>query len=402
MTSSINVVYMLFIINVLHMAIAGITYPVIPLYIVGSGLSVVVAGIVTSIASITGFSFQIIWGYISDRIRSRLKILIWCSTIMTLAFIFGIILHHNILAVQLSYILSTIGGAGVGVASYALVADVSHKNLRKSMSIYWAGGSLGWAMSLLIAGWILKAFGIVGILLFSLIFSIMILVCVLLHPSIDKNGIVRSTGVNKVTLRPIIRLLSNKVFLVLYLSSFMFMVGDIVKNIYIPQYHAYEVGLGEAYATTILSLASWFEIPAILLFGRILAIIGEAITYTLGLALMALYLYLNSIVNSFIVAALIMMFYSMVWASYITSISVIVPLIVDEENRGLALGLINSNFALANILFNIVLSYMVKVQGYTRTFISVALLMVLLMLIVVFVFFRMKYATKSLVRGSLH
>ncbi|MCX8167546.1 MAG: MFS transporter [Ignisphaera sp.] len=377
------IIIITFIINTLLMAISGVTYPVIPLYIVGSGLGVITAGMVTSIASITSFCSQIIWGYMSDRIGRRSRIMLYGSIIMLLFYTMGTILSDNILAIELSYIFSTIGGAGVGVASYALIADMGPRNLGRNMSLYWAGGSLGWATPLLFAGWLLKTYGVVSVFMVSLLLSAAILILVLVLMHTDKHApIAVSTRQSRWSLRPIIRLLSNKTFLVLYTSSFVFMVGDVIKNIYIPQYLAYKIGLGESMATAILSLASWFEIPAILLFGHILGIVGGTPVYMLGLASMAAYLYLNSTVRSFAAASIVMAGYSIVWSSYITSISVLVPLSVDEENKGLALGLVNSNFALANILSNIALSYMVDAYGYSQTFVVISALILVLTLAV--------------------
>ncbi|MEM2389888.1 MAG: MFS transporter, partial [Ignisphaera sp.] len=164
------------IINTLLMAISGTTYPVIPLYIVGSGFGVLTAGIVTSIASIASFCSQIMWGYVSDRIKRRSRVMLYGSIIMLLFYTAGTLLSNNILAIQLSYIFSTIGSAAVGIASYALVADVDPHNLNKNMSLYWAGGSLGWATPLLFAGWLLKTYGIVSIFTVSLLLSVIVLI----------------------------------------------------------------------------------------------------------------------------------------------------------------------------------------------------------------------------------
>jgi PPP family 3-phenylpropionic acid transporter len=377
---------MVFIVNTLLMAISSITYPVIPLYIVGSGFCIVLAGVVTSIASIASFSSQIIWGYISDRIGKRSKVMLYGCIIMVLFFSLATIFSNNILVLLTSYILSSVGSAAVGVSSYALIADISSRDLGKNMSIYWAGGSLGWAAPLLFAGWLLKTYGIMSIFLISLLISSIVLVLTIAVISIDKGIAVKSSKGGKWTVKPIINLMKNKVFLAIYISSFMFMVGDVVKNIYIPQYHAYKVGLGESLATAILSLASWFEIPAILLFGHLLSIISGVLIYIASLASMALYLYFNSIVGNFITASIVMASYSIVWASYITSISVLVPITVDAENKGLALGLMNSNFALANIASNIVLSYMVSSYGYNQTFIIVATIMLALALFIAMAF----------------
>lgn len=106
------------------------------------------------------------------------------------------------------------------------------------------------------------------------------------------------------------------------------------KNIYVPQYYAYVAGLGEETATTILSLASWFEIPAIIAISRLLQHGNTIYICAFSLAATSLYLYINTFVESYAGAAVAMATYSMVWVSYIISTSVLIVEVVDADSRG--------------------------------------------------------------------
>jgi PPP family 3-phenylpropionic acid transporter len=230
---------MVFIVNTLLMAISSITYPVIPLYIVGSGFCIVLAGVVTSIASIASFSSQIIWGYISDRIGKRSKVMLYGCIIMVLFFSLATIFSNNILVLLTSYILSSVGSVAVGVSSYALIADISSRDLGKNMSIYWAGGSLGWATPLLFAGWLLKTYGIMSIFLISLLISSIVLVLTIAVISIDKGIAVKSSKGGKWTVKPIINLMKNKVFLAIYIyhRSCLWLAMLLKTSIYLNTMH---------------------------------------------------------------------------------------------------------------------------------------------------------------------
>lgn len=56
-------VVLLAVVNGLTMFVSGLTYPLLPLYLVGHrGCSVFVSGVVASLSSLTSFVFGVLWG----------------------------------------------------------------------------------------------------------------------------------------------------------------------------------------------------------------------------------------------------------------------------------------------------------------------------------------------------
>ncbi|MEM3960181.1 MAG: hypothetical protein QW200_07680 [Ignisphaera sp.] len=65
-------VVLLAVVNGLTMFVSGLTYPLLPLYLVGHrGCSAFVSGIVASLSSLTSFVFGVLWGYVLSRFRGR-------------------------------------------------------------------------------------------------------------------------------------------------------------------------------------------------------------------------------------------------------------------------------------------------------------------------------------------
>jgi len=125
------------------------------------------------------------------------------------------------------------------------------------------------------------------------------------------------------------------------------------------------------------TLASWCEIPFIMFFGSLTDRIGAKQIYVFSLASMALYLGVNTLVFNPWTAFIAMSLYGFVWASYSTASSVLTALLVNEDEKGTAFGLINSNFHLANILMNPILSYLVLILGYRDVFLIIAIIMII-------------------------
>lgn len=360
---------MLYASNALLMAVSSLTYPVIPLYIVGRGLGVALAGFVTAASSLVSLVSQVLWGYVSDAIGRRHVVMLLGSVSMVLFSVLGLMLAGNIYGVVVSFILLGFGGSAIGVSSYALVADLNPGELGKPMGWYWASASFGWAFPLLFAGFLLRCYGIISIYVVVLVVSLALLaISTSLSFLLTPSNSLAVGGRRSFSAKPLLNVLSNARFLVVYISSLLFMVGDVVKNIYVPQYYAYVAGLGEETATTTLSLASWFEIPAIIAISRLLQHGNTIYIYAFSLAAMSLYLYINTFVESYAGAAVAMAMYSMVWASYIISTSVLIVEVVDADSRGTALGLNSSSFALASIVSNAILGPTVEILGYTQLF----------------------------------
>jgi len=360
------------LINILFMIISGITYPVIPLYLVGTEVGVLLTSIVVTLSSLVGFVFQIVWGNISDRVNKRREFIILGGFIMSLCYFSAAIYSNNILLMCTLYILAGIGGAAVFTPSSALMADIcSRENIGRAMGLFWAGGSLGWALPLVFAGTLLEKYGVKSIFLISGLISLCIGIIGIAMRKVDVSRDRISSDVKPVPWAVVIR----PRFLLLYLATLVFYLGDVVKNIYVPQFHAYELKLGEASATAILSTASWAEIPLLLLFGFLVDRMGSWTIFNFSLLASAIYMMANVFVSNIITAVIVMVFYGVVWASFSSSSSAIAVELSNEDEKGTALGMINANFSLANIVGPPLFGYIVKRLGYRVCFASMAVML---------------------------
>jgi MFS family permease len=212
------------------MAVSSLTYPIIPLHIVGRGLGATVAGFVTATSSFVGLVSQVLWGYVGDAIGQRHKVMLIGGIAMVLFSVLGFLFAENIYGVTTVFILLGFGGSAIGVSSYALVADLSPGDLGKPMGWYWASASLGWALPLVFAGYLLKHYGIVSIYLIVLALSLALLaLSIHLFISITPSSSSNTRSGKGFSAKPFANVLTNVRFLVLYISSLLFMVGDVVK-----------------------------------------------------------------------------------------------------------------------------------------------------------------------------
>jgi len=133
--------------------------------------------------------------------------------------------------------------------------------------------------------------------------------------------------------------------------------------------------LGEARATAILSTASWAEIPLLLLLGFLVDRMGSWTIFNFSLLASAIYMMANVFVSNIITAVIVMVFYGVVWASFSSSSSAIAVELSNEDGKGTALGMINANFSLANIVGLPLFGYIVKRLGYRVCFASMAVML---------------------------
>jgi len=251
------------VLNFVLMFVSGMTYPIVPLFLAGDlGEGVIIAGIVTSLASLLNMVFSIVFGRLSDIIGDRRPFILLGLGLLTLFYLLAAIFSGNTIAMCIFYALAGIGGAAAFIGSIALVSDISSiEALGKSMGFFWASGSFGWASALVFAGLVLERLGIRGIFVFSAL-STLITLLISIKPilqkskSIDRKSNTENTR-NRVHILAILRRLS---FLALYISSFLFFVGDVIKNIYIPQYYVYIVKIDTTLATTALSRSPFYII----------------------------------------------------------------------------------------------------------------------------------------------
>ncbi|MEM0027098.1 MAG: MFS transporter [Ignisphaera sp.] len=378
MASTSKVVILLAIVNALLMFISGLTYPLIPLYLVGHrGYSAFVSGVIASLSSFISFAFSVVWGYILNRFRGREVFFSGFGGLITAIFFsLASISTKDVLLLSIFFSLTGIGTSCTLVSSTTLVSLISSsKDIGKSMGIFWAAGSLGWATPLTFSGYFLNRFGIESIFYIAVFASLLITpVSIALNKYVkDFKKLVSIKYFNGAKKRSF-TFLGNRLYLLFFISTIIFGAADVAKNIYVPQYYAYEVGLGETWATLLLSVASWFEIPMLIAFGYIVDRFGSRNVYVFSLISMAMFMALNIfIVKNAITAFIVMAFYSIVWGSYASSAYVLAVELARNE-KSTSLGLLNSSIPLASIIYNPLGGYISSSMGYKANFTFLSLL----------------------------
>lgn len=203
------------------------------------------------------------------------------------------------------------------VSSTTLVSLTSpSKAIGRNMGVFWAAGSLGWAMPLTFSGYLLNRFGIESIFNIALFASLLIVpFSIALNKCVE--DVKKPAGIGSLSSgkRTLFSFLGNRVYLLFLISAIIFGASDVAKNIYVPQYYAYGIGLGETWATLLLGIASWFEIPMLIVFGYAVDRYGSRRVYVFSLTSMAVFMALNIfVVRDAATAFIAMAFYSIVWA----------------------------------------------------------------------------------------
>lgn len=384
--------FLVFLVNTLFTAIGGLLHISLPLYVaenLGVSQGAITSGFILSFSSLVSLVSQIAWGYLSDVFRDRLRIALTGSILTLIFFAIALIYQQNFEIIKAIYILSPVGGSAVGVALYAYTADIGIHSLSKTMGFFWAGASLGWALTVAITGFLLEYLGIAGIYTIALSLALIGTILIVMISVKSKLNLSYNREA-RFSLEIFVKLFRNKYFVVLFIYSFLFLVGDIVKNIFVVQYMSYQLGLGETLSTAILALASFSEVPMYLIAIKSLRRLGSSQTLCLSMLFMSIYLYLYALVRKIPEVVTLMIFYSIPWTTYALSISVLIPLTVDEETRGTALSLINANYTLVGATLSIPLGYLTSTLGYQKMFVIVATTIILTSIILSPVIYPLK------------
>jgi Na+/melibiose symporter-like transporter len=384
--------FLVFLVNTLFTAIGGLLHISLPLYVaenLGVSQGAITSGFILSFSSLVSLVSQIAWGYLSDVFRDRLRIALAGSILTLIFFAIALIYQQSFEIIKAIYILSPVGGSAVGVALYAYTADIGIHSLSKTMGFFWAGASLGWALTVAITGFLLEYLGIAGIYTIALSLALIGTILIIII-SVKSRLNLSYNREARFSLEIFVKLFRNKYFVVLFIYSFLFLVGDIVKNIFVVQYMSYQLGLGETLSTAILALASFSEVPMYLIAIKSLRRLGSSQTLYLSMLSMSIYLYLYALARKIPEVVTLMIFYSIPWTTYALSISVLIPLTVDEETRGTALSLINANYTLVGATLSIPLGYITSTLGYQKMFIIVATTIILTSIILSPVIYPLK------------
>lgn len=285
---------------------------------------------------------------------------------------------HDVPAFTTFYILANFVGSAAYPAAMAMLADISPTQKRgRLMGMFWSAASVGWAIAVAFTGWIIDHLG--GHYLFGS--------CALLNAAsltivyLGFRGHVHQRGWPIITKggRSFIITISHltRPFFVLFLCTLIFFITDFAKNVYVPMFYAYEVGLQATLATLLLSLTSWIEVPATILFGMLSDRIGRSKVVLMGYLLSVVFMFINVCAGGIELAIVAMGIYGLVWGAFSAATSALASELVAKEDRGLAMGLLNSTASFASILAPLILGELVYISGYRSSFTAMASLMLL-------------------------
>jgi MFS family permease len=389
----INPLIVLFSYNILYMAAAGLIVPGVPLYLATNGFSEDVVNLVlasTALASLVG---QVIFGYVSDRVMTKS----FFVGLGTISYIFGYLtlalLKNKLLSVFILVILNFFGSAAYP-AAMALLADFSSvQNRGRSMGFFWSSASLGWAISVAFTGLILERFG--GSYLFgicSLMHSVSFLLIYFGFRGYDKKVKIEdpSTKVRGSIFKSILSLEGS--FLVFLVGTLIFFMADFTKNVYIPMFYTFELGLGITTSTLLLSFTSWIELPSTVFFGYLSDKIGRKKVILIGYMLCIIFMVINSLAYNFWSATFAMGLYGLIWGAFSGASSALASELTSENERGFAMGLFNSSGSIANLIAPLSIGVLIQLFGYRLAFVTLSMLLLVACLLLIF---RVKEKTNN-------
>ena len=364
------------LVNAMYSFIGGLIYPTLPLYLKLSGFTVFTLSMAVTAMYASGMASSIIWGRLISNGRLMKAALLAGSLGGGLGYLaLSFLRDAYLIAIVLVFLSIVTSGIYPSIMSMLSEAEDPVAGL----SYFWVGGSLGYAIATSFSGYVLSHVGMWMLFLASAIIyasSSVILLSIAKSPQASSTSAVavKVNGV-KASLKAI----------TLYIASvLLLMTVDVIKNIYIPMYYAFNVGIGPTYATMTLGVEAFLEIPAILAVGRLIkrGIVSPWRCLGISLILASTYLTLNAlVVKNLYLAFLAMSTYAVVWATFSVSSSVIVPSL-GIGDIGTSYGIYNAVFPLANIVTPIYMGIGIGRLGYGKMLIYEASALLLLSLIV--------------------
>jgi MFS family permease len=381
----ISPLIVLFSYNLLYMAAAGLIVPGIPLYLATNGFSEDVINLVLSLTALASLFGQVFFGYVSDRTMTKSFFVEFGTASYVFGYLTLALMKNKLLAVFILVVLNFFGSAAYPVAM-ALLADFSSiQNRGRSMGFFWSAASLGWAISVAFTGLILEKFG--GSYLFglcSLIYSISFLLIYFGFREYNKKVKIEDPK-NKIEgsiFKSILSLEGS--FLVFLIGTLIFFVADFTKNVYVPMFYAFELGLGITTSTLLLSLTSWIELPATVFFGYLSDKIGRKKVILIGYILCIIFMAINSLAYGFESAILAMSLYGLIWGAFSGASSALASELTSENRRGFAMGLFNSSSSVANLIAPLSVGVLIQLFGYRLAFVTLSTLLLVACLLLTF------------------
>ncbi len=365
-----------FLFNCFYMAAMGFVSSILPIYATELGADVTTIGPIWTLAFLVSFFMALFWGSLSDRSGKRMPhIIIGTAVLSFICFLYTI--AGNLYFMGAVMILGEILGSSQAFPIFmTLVSELTKVERRgRSMGLFWMGGSVGWALSVSVAGFISEQYGIrKGFYLSSVLYILSLIVA-----KYFLSAHARSTPTEKQVsfgeaLRDFRRFGSP--FLIFWLATICFYIGDIVKVSYVLIFFEREIGLQRALATLVLSLGTWAEIPSLPILGALSDKIGRKPLLLLGLSTFSVFYVFMSFSQNYIHAGLTMLLFGIIWGSFSSASSALVGDMIEERRRAKAMSLYNSAFSLASIIAPTVMSVAILETDYRSAFIIIAAILI--------------------------
>jgi len=298
--------------NLIYLLIYGALacfYPFLICYFQDRGLSYMEMGIVFAVVSITGVIAQPIWGFITDKYSSKRTIIIITMIVSALA-VYSLIIAQSFYMIILSIILLLVFQSPVApiadAYSYEMIAQQKNMQYGKIRLM----GSLGYAIVALVLGYIVKWFGVNSS---YIMYSILMVMGVFVLLSIDFQDKNRQTVIR---FHDVINLIRDQKFLILLLSVVFANIAMGSNGSYISLL-IHQTGGDVTQLGIVWFLVAISELPVFFFAARLISKYGELNLYMLGVFLLALRYFLNSICDSYIQVLVIQIMQGITYTFYL-------------------------------------------------------------------------------------
>jgi len=373
-----------FLYNCFYMAAMGFTSSMLPIYATELGADVSAIGPIWTLAFLSSFLMAFFWGTVSDRSGRRTPHIIAGTAILSLICILYTFVE-NIYYMGIVMIIGGILGSSQAFPIFmTFVSELSERDkMGRSMGVFWTGGSVGWALSVSVAGFISEQYGIRAGFYLSSALYILSLVAVRGFFSADtrKTPVERRVSYGE-GIKGIKRL--GAAFTVFWLATVCFYIADMVKVSFVLIFFEQELGLKRALATLVLSLGTWVEIPSLLVLGGLSDRIGRKPLLLLGLFALFIFNISLSLCQDWLQATLTMLLFGIVWGAFTPASSALVGDMVEEQSRAKAMSLYNSAGSIASVIAPTLMSFAILKTDFRSAFVVVAAVVMLGLLLVLF------------------
>ena len=373
-----------FLYNCFFMAAMGFVSSFLPIYATELGADVTTIGPIWTVAFLSSFIMALFWGSISDRSGKRAPHIMIGTAIHSVICVLYT-LANNVTQMSVVMILGEILGSSQAFPLFmTFVSELSRVDKRgRSMGFFWMGGSVGWAISVSVAGFIAEQYGIrTGFYLSAVLYFLSLIVVKILLSAHAKRVPVE----RQVTFREAVRDFRRfgSAFMIFWLATICFFIVDSVKISYVLIFFEQELHPNRALAALVLSLGTWAEIPILPILGALSDRIGRRPFLLLGLFTAFLFSVFMSLSKDYVQAVLTMLLWGVVWGAFTSTSSAFVGDVVDERRRGKAMSLYNSALSVASMIGPTTMSLAILQIDFRAAFVVISMIALLGFFLVLF------------------